>query len=156
MRQAQIVSISRNPVFYEREPLSDADLKLMRRMGITALYGKAQHEQTSAWAPNLAVPVAHAGDHTPGQGLGDGYHLVFCGCDRLARPACAAWRLSILMDGKGCWRDNVFIEQEWRSIRYDKIGCPGARLLVLGLPYSAVMPMRRISLRSASLRGFLS
>ena len=24
------------------------------------------------------------------------------------------------MDGKGCWRDNVFIEREWRSIRYDE------------------------------------
>ena len=41
-------------------------------------------------------------------------------------------------------------------IRYDKIGCPGARRLVLGLPYSAVMPMLHISLRSASLRGSLS
>ena len=41
-------------------------------------------------------------------------------------------------------------------IRYDKIGCPGACRLVLGLPYSAVMPMRRISSRSASLKGSLS
>ena len=25
------------------------------------------------------------------------------------------------MDGKGCWRDNVFIEREWRSIRYEEV-----------------------------------
>lgn len=25
------------------------------------------------------------------------------------------------MDGKGCWRDNVFIERRWRSIKYEKV-----------------------------------
>jgi hypothetical protein len=23
------------------------------------------------------------------------------------------------MDGKGCWRDNVFIERLWRSVKYE-------------------------------------
>jgi len=32
MRQAQIVSISRGSVYYESQPVSDADLKLMRRI----------------------------------------------------------------------------------------------------------------------------
>ena len=25
------------------------------------------------------------------------------------------------MDGKGCWRDNVFIERAWRSIKYEEV-----------------------------------
>ena len=25
------------------------------------------------------------------------------------------------MDGKGCWRDNVFVERLWRSIKYEEI-----------------------------------
>lgn len=29
--------------------------------------------------------------------------------------------IDISMDGKGCWRDNVFIERLWRSIKYEKL-----------------------------------
>jgi len=25
------------------------------------------------------------------------------------------------MDGKGCWRDNVFVERLWRSIKYEDV-----------------------------------
>jgi putative transposase len=25
------------------------------------------------------------------------------------------------MDGKGCWRDNVFIERLWRSVTYEEL-----------------------------------
>ena len=28
--------------------------------------------------------------------------------------------IRISMDGKGCWRDNVFVERLWRSIKYDE------------------------------------
>lgn len=27
----------------------------------------------------------------------------------------------ISMDGKGCWRDNVFVERVWRSIKYEEV-----------------------------------
>jgi putative transposase len=29
--------------------------------------------------------------------------------------------IGISMDGKGCWRDNVFIERLWRSIKYEEM-----------------------------------
>lgn len=29
--------------------------------------------------------------------------------------------IPISMDGKGCWRDNVFLERLWRSIRYEEV-----------------------------------
>ena len=25
------------------------------------------------------------------------------------------------MDGQGCWRDNVFIERLWRSVKYEEV-----------------------------------
>lgn len=25
------------------------------------------------------------------------------------------------MDGKGCWRDNVFVERLWHSVKYDEV-----------------------------------
>lgn len=30
-------------------------------------------------------------------------------------------RSQISMDGKGCWRDNVFIERLWRSLKYEEV-----------------------------------
>ena len=29
--------------------------------------------------------------------------------------------ICISMDGKGCWRDNVFVERLWRTIKYDEV-----------------------------------
>ena len=29
--------------------------------------------------------------------------------------------IAISMDGKGAWRDNVFIERLWRSIKYEEV-----------------------------------
>ena len=29
--------------------------------------------------------------------------------------------IAISMDGKGAWRDNVFVERLWRSIKYDEV-----------------------------------
>jgi len=29
--------------------------------------------------------------------------------------------VKISMDGKGCWRDNVFIERLWRSVKYEEV-----------------------------------
>ena len=28
---------------------------------------------------------------------------------------------AISMDGKGAWRDNVFVERLWRSIKYEEV-----------------------------------
>ena len=29
--------------------------------------------------------------------------------------------VAISMDGRGCWRDNVFVERPWRSIKYEEV-----------------------------------
>jgi len=30
-------------------------------------------------------------------------------------------KIQISMDGKGCWRDNVFVERIWRSVKYEEV-----------------------------------
>ena len=214
-RQAQIVNISRGSVYYESEPISDADLKLMRRidelhlklpfagarmlrdllrtegfaigrkhmttlmrrMGITALYRKPNTSKKApgqtiypyllrtlaitrsnhVWAMDISyIPMAR------------GFVYLAAVIDWHSRKV-LAWRLSISMDtafcseaveeaiarygkpgifntdqgsqftsseftgllhghgirismdGKGCWRDNVFIERVWRSIKYEEV-----------------------------------
>ena len=27
------------------------------------------------------------------------------------------------MDGRGAWRDNIFIERLWRSLKYEEVAC---------------------------------
>jgi putative transposase len=29
--------------------------------------------------------------------------------------------IRISMDGRGCWRDNVFVERLWRSLKYEEV-----------------------------------
>lgn len=29
--------------------------------------------------------------------------------------------IAISMDGKGCWRDNVFIERLWKAVKYEEV-----------------------------------
>ena len=29
--------------------------------------------------------------------------------------------IAISMDGKGCWRDNIFVERLWRTIKYEEV-----------------------------------
>ena len=33
----------------------------------------------------------------------------------------AAHEVKISMDGKGAWRDNVFVERLWRSVKYEEV-----------------------------------
>ena len=32
--------------------------------------------------------------------------------------------ITISMDGKGAWRDNMFVERLWRSIKYEEVPAP--------------------------------
>lgn len=36
-----------------------------------------------------------------------------------------ARNIRISMDGKGCWRDNVFVERIWRSVKYEEVYLKG-------------------------------
>jgi len=30
-------------------------------------------------------------------------------------------KIAISMDGRGAWRDNVFVERLWRSVKYEEV-----------------------------------
>jgi len=214
-RQAQIVNISRGSVYYEGEPISDADLKLMRRidelhlelpfagarmlrdllraegftvgrkhmttlmrrMGITALYRKPNTSRKAPghtiWPYLLRTLAITRSNHVWAMDISyipmaRGFVYLAAVIDWHSRRV-LAWRLSISMDtafcteaveeaiarygkpeifntdqgsqftssaftglllehgirismdGKGCWRDNVFIERVWRSIKYEEV-----------------------------------
>ena len=36
-------------------------------------------------------------------------------------PRPAANEITISMDGKGAWRDNVFVERLWRTVKYEEV-----------------------------------
>ena len=214
-RQAEIVNISRGSVYYESEPISDADLKLMRRidelhlelpfagarmlrdllrtegftvgrkhmttlmrrMGITALYRKPNTSKRAPghtiWPYLLRTLAITRSNHVWAMDItyipmARGFVYLAAVIDWHSRRV-LAWRLSISMDtafcteaveeaiakygkpeifntdqgsqftssaftgllhghgirismdGKGCWRDNVFIERVWRSIKYEEV-----------------------------------
>ena len=29
--------------------------------------------------------------------------------------------IQLSMDGKGCWRDNIFVERLWRTLKYEEV-----------------------------------
>jgi putative transposase len=31
------------------------------------------------------------------------------------------YQIRISMDGRGCWRDQVFVERQWRSVKYEEV-----------------------------------
>ena len=63
-----------------------------------------------------ARPAWPAGDlqHRPGQPIHQrGVH----------RHCCSDNAIAISMDGRGAWRDNVFVERLWRSVKYEEVVC---------------------------------
>ena len=38
----------------------------------------------------------------------------------------AKHEIKISMDGKGAWRDNVFVERLWRTVKYEEVVCCGS------------------------------
>ncbi len=214
-RQAELVGISRGSVYYHPEPVSQADLALMRRidelhlehpfagsrmlrdllrlqgvevgrrhvgtlmrrMGIQALYrkpntskrhpahavfpyllrGLAIERANHVWALDITyIPMARGWvylvavlDWASRRVLAHRVSITMEAdfCVEALREAAARWgspeivntdqgsqfsgddfvaavkSLGALqsMDGKGCWRDNVFIERLWRSVKYEDV-----------------------------------
>lgn len=214
-RQAQLLQLSRGSLYYQSQPVSAADLELMRRMdelhllwpfmgsrmlrdqlrlqglqvnrkrvrrlmrlmGVTAIY---RRQNTSRRHPQHAVfPYLLRGllIDRPNQvwaadityiPMARGFVYLFAVMDWHSRKV-LAWRISntlsaefcieavqeaieqygkpeifntdqgsqftggqflnlltshqirISMDGKGCWRDNVFVERLWRSVKYEEV-----------------------------------
>lgn len=214
-RQATLLGISRGSVYYQPVPVSESDLKLMRRidelhlefpfagsrmlrdllnregfvvgrkhvttlmkrMGVEALYRKPNTSKrhpghrvypyllrdlaitraNHVWAMDISyIPMARgfvylcavvdwASRKILSHRVSINMDTEFCldaleeACERYGRPAIfntdqgsqftsekftGALKdrgILISMDGKGCWRDNVFVERIWRSIKYEEV-----------------------------------
>lgn len=215
LRQAVLLALSRSSLYYEPKPVSEADLKLMRRidelhlelpfagarmlrdllkregievgrkhvatlmrrMGIEAIYrrkntsrrhpahavfpyrlrGLAIDRPNQVWAADITyLPMARGFVYLVAI-------LDWCTrkvlawrlCNSLASDFCVAaleeaiarygrpeifntdqgsqftgadfigvlqqHRIAISMDGKGCWRDNIFVERLWKTIKYEEV-----------------------------------
>jgi putative transposase len=214
-RQADLVGISRGAVYYQPEPISDADLALMRRvdelhlewpfagsrmlrdllrrqgievgrrhvstlmrrMGIEAIYrkpntskkhprhpvypyllrGLAIERANQVWAMDITyIPMARgfvylvavldwASRRVLAHRVSITMETDFCveavreavarygapdimntdqGSQFTAEPFVAelqAHGIAISMDGRGQWRDNVFVERLWKSVKYEEV-----------------------------------
>jgi putative transposase len=74
--------------------------------------------------PDGQWPCPSRRHHRPVQPAGAGLARV----DHSRRPFCGealeealSEKIAISMDGKGCWRDNVFVERLWRSGKYEGV-----------------------------------
>jgi putative transposase len=214
-RQAELVGISRGTVYYHPEPVSDADLRLMRRidelhlelpfagsrmlrdlltgegfevgrrrvstlmrrMGIEAIYRKPNTSKkhprhavfpyllrgvqidcaNQVWAMDITyIPMARGfvylaavldwhsrrvlahrasitmeadfcvealaeavARHGPPQIMNTDQGSQFTGAQFIAELN--KHGIAISMDGRGQWRDNVFVERLWRSVKYEDV-----------------------------------
>jgi putative transposase len=214
-RQAELVGISRGTVYYHPEPVSDADLRLMRRidelhlelpfagsrmlrdllngegfevgrrhvttlmrrMGIEAIYRKPNTSKkhprhavfpyllrgvqidraNQVWAMDITyIPMARGfvylaavldwhsrrvlahrvsitmeadfcaealaeavARHGPPQIMNTDQGSQFTGAQFIGELN--KYGIAISMDGRGQWRDNVFVERLWRSVKYEDV-----------------------------------
>ena len=168
---------SRSTVYYRPEPVSPADLTLMRRMGIEAIYRKPNTSKkrprhpvfpyllrslaiewaNQVWAMDITyIPMARGlvdlaavldwhSRRVLAQRVSITMEADFCvealneavarwGAPQIvntdqgsqfssaefvaAVKACGAQQS---MDGTGCWRDYVFVERLWRSVKYEEV-----------------------------------
>jgi putative transposase len=68
--------------------------------------------------------------------------------------------IRISMDGKGCWRDNVFVERLWKTIKYDvlpRVHCGYSLYSSLGRKcgWKSTMRLRWLGFGTGSSPGFV-
>ena len=113
-RQAKAVGISRGSIYYRPRPVGEAGLGLMRRIdelhleypfaGSRMMRGLLRQEGLSSGRRHIATLMRRS-QFTSG---------AFTGLLK-------ANGIQISMDGKGSWKDNVFVERLWKSVKYEEV-----------------------------------
>ena len=94
---------------------------LMRRMGIEALY------RVLSWRVSITMEAAFCVEALEDALVRHGKPKIL-NTDQGSQFTGAAFtgvliknEIAVSMDGRGAWRDNVFVERLWRSVKYEEV-----------------------------------
>jgi hypothetical protein len=121
-RQAEVLSISRGTAYYKPRPVSERDLLLMRKLDELHL------NYPFAGSRMLRGLLHQQGVDAVEEALSKYRRPEIFNTDQGSQFTSEAFterlrknEIQISMDGKGCWRDNVFVERIWRTIKYEEV-----------------------------------
>src|SRR5882672_3389221 len=142
-RQAEVLALARASLYYRPVPMSEADLRLMRRIDELHLEwpfcgsrllrdllvgeGLEVGRKILAWRISNSLTADFCVEAVEEAIARYGTPEIF-NTDQGSQFSSAAFiellrenSIRISMDGRGAWRDNVFVERLWRSIKYEEV-----------------------------------
>src|SRR5258708_7988925 len=141
-RQAAALNISRSSVYYLPRAVPEADLAIMRQLdqlhlefpfagsrmlrGLLAAKGcKIGRRHVKTLMRRMGIEALNRRPRTTKPEPGHKIHPYLLRGLAIERPnqvwAMDITYIAISMDGKGAWRDNVFVERLWRSVKYEEV-----------------------------------
>jgi transposase InsO family protein len=125
VQQCQILELARSTAYYQPQPISVEDLALMRR--IDALHMDWASRRVLSWRMSNTLTTDFCIEAVQEAINRYGEPEIFNtdqGCQFTSLEFTGLLKdngIQISMDGKGCWRDNVFVERLWRSVKYEEV-----------------------------------
>src|SRR5665213_1949328 len=143
-RQAGLLEISRSTIYYRPRPISDSDLMLMRRIDelhlnypfagsrmlrdLLSQQGlEVGRRHVLAWRLSITMDTSFCVEALEEALIQHGKPEIF-NTDQGSQFTSEAFtgvlianKIAISMDGKGSWRDNVFVERIWKSVKYEEV-----------------------------------
>src|ERR1700685_3205982 len=120
-KQTEVLKISRGSVYYLPRPVSSADLAIMRRLD------QLHFEFPLSWRLSITMEAAFCVATLEDALARHGKPEIF-NTDQGSQFTGSAFTgllasngIAISMDGKGAWRDNVFVGRLWRSVQYEEV-----------------------------------
>jgi transposase InsO family protein len=118
-KQAEVLRISRGSIYYLPRPVPEADLAIMRhldRLHLEFPFAGSRMLRGLLVAEGCKIGRRHVKTLMQRMGIEALYRRP-----RTTKPEpghkIAGNGIAISMDGKGAWRDNVFVERLWRSVK---------------------------------------
>jgi putative transposase len=122
-RQAELPTLSRSSLYHEPRSVPAAALAIMRR--IDALH--LEYPFAGSWRLSITMEVDFCLEaveealarHGRPEIFNTGHGSQFTGA--AFTGLLTENGIQISMDGRGSWRDNVFVERLWRSVKYEEV-----------------------------------
>ena len=126
VHQCQILALARSSVYAVPPPVAAAELALMRQLD--ALHLQHPFAGSRMLRDLLRLQGVRVGRKPVATLMRRGFLYLVAVLDWATRRV-LAWRLSnsmttdfcLDMDGRGAWRDNLFIERLWKSVTYEEV-----------------------------------